>query len=61
MNREALSKLSKDDLIELALAQAEVIGRRTPQVEMLTILVAELEMKLNDLPKMLGDSSLPLS
>ena len=36
MNSDALVRLSKDDLIALVLAQAEVIARQTGQIEALT-------------------------
>lgn len=61
MNREALSKLSKDDLIALVLAQAEVIGRQTAQIEALAKRVAELEAKRGKPPKTPDNSSVPPS
>lgn len=54
MKREALERLSKDDLIALALALAA-------QVEALTRRVAEFEAKLGQPPKTPENSSLPPS
>lgn len=54
MNREALSGLDKEALIDLILAQAEAI-------KALTARVAELEAKLGEPPKTPGNSSLPPS
>jgi transposase len=54
MNREALSRLSKDELIDVILAQArriELLGRR----------IADLEAKLGGPPKTSDNSSLPPS
>ena len=52
MNRDALERLSKDDLIALVLAQAA-------QIVALTKRVAELEAKLGQPPKTPDNSSLP--
>ena len=46
MDRAALSRLSKDDLIALVLAQADVISRQSAQIEALAKRVEELEAKL---------------
>ena len=54
MNREALSRLSKDELIDIILAQAR-------QIEMLAARVAELEARLGQPPKTPDNSSLPPS
>jgi transposase len=54
MARDALERLSKDDLIALALAQAA-------QIERLTRRVGELEAKLGQPPKTPENSSLPPS
>lgn len=54
MNRDALERLSKDELIALVLALAA-------QVEALTQRVAELEAKLGQPPKTPDNSSLPPS
>ena len=54
MNRDALERLSKDELIALVLAQAE-------QIAALTARVAELEAKLGEPPKTPDNSSLPPS
>jgi transposase len=61
MNREALSQLSKDDLIALDLAQAEVIARQSAQIEALAKRVEELEAKLGKPPKTPDNSSVPPS
>lgn len=61
MNRDALSHLSKDDLIALILAQADVIARQTVQIEALTKRVEELEAKLGKPPKTPDNSSVPPS
>ena len=52
MNRDALERLSRDDLIALVLAQAA-------QIETLTKRVAELEAKLGQPPKTPDNSSVP--
>lgn len=54
MNREALERLSKDDLIALVLVQAA-------QIESLAKRVAELEARLGKPPKTPDNSSLPPS
>jgi transposase len=54
MNRESLSRLSKDELIELVLAQAA-------QIEALQRRVAELEARLGEPPKDSSNSSVPPS
>jgi transposase len=68
MNREALSQFSKDDLIALILAQADVIARQTALIEQqaariaaLTQRVGELETKLGQPPKTPDNSSVPPS
>jgi transposase len=61
MNRDALFHLSKDDLIALNLAQADVIGRQTAQIEALTKRVEDLESKLGKPPKTPDNSSVPPS
>jgi transposase len=61
MNRDALAQLSKDDLIALIMAQADIIPRQTAQIEALTQRVAELEAKLGKPPKTPDNSSMPPS
>jgi transposase len=68
MNPDTLARFSKDDLIALILAQAEVIARQTAQIEALTkqidVLmkrVEALEAELGKPPKTPGNSSLPPS
>jgi transposase len=61
MNRDALERLSKDDLIALVLAQAEQIAALTARVGELIARVAELEAKLGEPPKTPDNSSLPPS
>jgi transposase len=61
MNRDALLPLSHDDLIALILAQADVIGRQTTQIEVLTRRVEGLEAKLGKPPKTPDNSSVPPS
>jgi transposase len=61
MDREALAQLSKDELIALILAQAEVIARQAAQIAALTKRVEELEAKLGKPPKTPANSSLPPS
>ena len=46
MNRAALESADRETLILLVLTQAEAITSLTPQVEMLTKRVAELEARL---------------
>ncbi len=54
MNREALSRFSKDELIDIILAQAR-------QIETLAARVGELEARLGQPPKTPDNSSLPPS
>jgi transposase len=54
MNREALSRLSQDELIDIVLAQAR-------QIETLAARVGELEARLGQPPKTPDNSSLPPS
>jgi transposase len=61
MNRDALADLSKDDLIALNLAQADVIARQGVQIETLAKQVAALEAKLGKPPKTPDNSSVPPS
>lgn len=61
MNRDALANLSKDDLIALNLAQAEVIARQSGQIETLTKRIEALEAKLGKPAKTPDNSSLPPS
>ncbi|HTQ80965.1 MAG TPA: IS66 family transposase [Thermoanaerobaculia bacterium] len=68
MNREALGQLSKDDLIAVVLAQAEVVAQQAAHIEKtgaeiaaLTRRVAELEAKLGQPPKTPDNSSVPPS
>jgi transposase len=61
MNREALQSLSKDDLIALVLAQADVIAKQTEHLALLEKRVAELEAKLGKPPKTPDNSSIPPS
>lgn len=61
MNRDALFHLSKDDLIALILAQADVISRQTAQIELLTKRVEDLEARLGNPPKTPDNSSIPPS
>jgi len=68
MNRDALAKLSKDELIDIVLAQARQIERLTAQLEALsaqnaalTRRVAELEARLGLPPKTPDNSSTPPS
>jgi len=68
MNREALCQFSKDDLIALIVAQADVIARQTAQIEQQAVQVAtltkrveELETKLGKPPKTPDNSSVPPS
>jgi transposase len=61
MNRASLAHLSKDDLIALLVAQAEVIGLQTGQIATLTKQVEALEAKLGKPPKTPDNSSVPPS
>lgn len=61
MNRDALERLCRDDLIALVLAQAAQIEALTAQVAALSKRVAELEAKLGQAPKTPDNSSLPPS
>ncbi len=61
MDREALAQLSKDELIVLILAHAEVIARQAAQIAALTKRAEELEAKLGTPPKTPANSSLPPS
>ncbi|MGH7055113.1 MAG: DUF6444 domain-containing protein [Stellaceae bacterium] len=61
MDCEALAQLSKDALIALILARAEVIAQQARQIEALTRRVEELEAKLGTPPKTPANSSLPPS
>jgi transposase len=61
MNADALTKLSKEDLIALVLAQAGVIAKQTAHIETLTKRVEELEGKLGKPPKTPDNSSVPPS
>lgn len=54
MNREALSRLSKEELIDIILAQAR-------QIELLERRIAELEAKRGEPPKTSDNSSVPPS
>lgn len=61
MNHDALAQLSKDDLIALILAQADVVALQTAQIETLTKRIAVLEAKLGKPPKTPDNSSVPPS
>lgn len=61
MNRGSLERLSKDDLIALALAQADAIAQQAAQIAALTRRVEELEAKLGRPPKTPDNSSVPPS
>jgi transposase len=61
MNRDALCRLSLDDLIVLNLAQADVIARQTVQIEGLVKRIEALEAKLGRPPKTPDNSSVPPS
>jgi transposase len=61
MNRDALCRLSPDDLIALNLAQADVIARQTVQIEGLEKRIEALEAKLGRPPKTPDNSSVPPS
>ena len=61
MNRDALQSLSKDDLVALVLAQAEVIAKLTERTALLEKRLAELEAKLGKPAKTPDNSSIPPS
>jgi len=61
MDRDALEKLSKDDLISLALAQAELLAQCATQMDGLADRVAALEAQLGLPPKTPDNSSVPPS
>jgi transposase len=61
MNRDALSRLSQDDLIALVLAQADVIARQAAHIESLSKRVDALETKRGKPPKTADNSSVPPS
>jgi transposase len=61
MTRDALANLSKDDLIALNVAQADVIARQSGQIETLTKRIEALEAKLGKPAKTPDNSSLPPS
>jgi transposase len=61
MNRDALQKLDKEDLIALVLAQADVIAKLTEQTALLEKRLAEVEAKLGKPPKTPDNSSIPPS
>jgi transposase len=59
MNRDALTRLSKDELIDIVLAQARQIEMLMARVAELTARVAELEARLGLPPKTPDNSSTP--
>src|SRR6202049_3321037 len=68
MNPDTLARFSKDDLIALIVAQAEVIARQTAQIEALTKQIDVLmkrveawEAELGKPPKTPDNSSVPPS
>jgi transposase len=61
MNRDALQKLGKEDLIALVLAQADVIAKLTERTALLEKRLADLEAKLGKPPKTPDNSSIPPS
>src|SRR6202030_3591602 len=61
MNRDALQKLGKEDLIALVLAQADVIAKLTDQTALLEKRLADLEAKVGKPPKTPDNSSIPPS
>ena len=61
MNRDALQKLGKEDLIALVLAQGDVIAKLTERTALLEKRVADLEAKLGKPPKTPENSSIPPS
>jgi transposase len=61
MNADALTRLSKEELIALVLAQADVIAKQTAHIETLTGRVEELQGKLGKPPKTPDNSSVPPS
>jgi transposase len=61
MYRDALAKLSTEELIALVLAQAGQIEAQSARIEELTRRIAELEAKLGGPPKTPDNSSVPPS
>ena len=61
MNRDALTGLSKDELVDIVLAQARQIEMLMARVAELTARVAELEARLGLPPKTPDNSSTPPS
>ena len=61
MNRDALQRLGKEDLIALVLAQADVIAKLTEQAALLEKRVADLETRAGKPPKTPDNSSIPPS
>jgi transposase len=61
MNRDAVQHLSKEDLIALVLAQADVVAKQAGQITLLEKRLAELEAKLGKPPKTPDNSSIPPS
>lgn len=61
MNRDALQKLGKEDLIALVLAQADVISKLTDQTALLEKRLTDLEAKLGKPLKTPDNSSIPPS
>ncbi len=57
MNHDALQKLSRDDLIALVLAQAEVVAQQTTQIDLLGEQVAVLKTQVSALEVKLGKPS----
>src|ERR1700693_4666587 len=61
MYRDAIAKLSTEELIALVLAQAAQIEVLSARIEELTGRIAELEAKLGGPPKTPDNSSIPPS
>ena len=61
MYQDDLAKLSRDELIALALAHSAQIEAQTTQIAALLQRIAELEAKLGQPPKTPDNSSLPPS